>query len=108
MELWKIYYQEKNNLNTMKQYYNNTTDQWYTEGDRITILGKDYLFSGIPTEQQLQDWGYQEYEEPQYETEEFQPIEDYSAEDIPEEDDRILLLEQRISELEEIINSAQS
>ena len=51
----------------MKRYYNKTTNSWYTEGNSITIKNNNSLFSGIPTEEQLTEWGYEEYVEPVYE-----------------------------------------
>ena len=49
----------------MKQYYNTDTKHHYYEGDSLTLQVNGVLFSGIPTEQQLIDWGYTEYEEAQ-------------------------------------------
>ena len=50
----------------MKRYYNETTQEWYTEGYTITKqLDNGQLFVGIPTEQQLYSWGFAVYEEPE-------------------------------------------
>lgn len=48
----------------MKRYYNSKTNSWYIEGNSITINTNKGLFSGIPTEEQLAEWGYKEHIEP--------------------------------------------
>ena len=48
----------------MKRYYNATTNQWYTEGNSITKNISNGVFSGIPSEQRLAEWGFEEYIEP--------------------------------------------
>ena len=48
----------------MKRYYNATTKEWYTEGNSITKYINGSLFSGIPSEQRLTEWGFEEYIEP--------------------------------------------
>lgn len=48
----------------MKRYYNNVTHEWYTEGNSITKYINGSLFSGIPSVEQLTEWGYEEYIEP--------------------------------------------
>lgn len=48
----------------MKRYYNNTTHEWYTEGTSLTKNISNGVFSGIPSEQRLIEWGYEEYIEP--------------------------------------------
>jgi len=48
----------------MKRYYNPTTKEWYTEGTSLTRKVDNGVFSGIPSEQQLEQWGYEEYIEP--------------------------------------------
>lgn len=48
----------------MKRYYNQTTKEWYTEGNSITKNISNGVFSGIPSEQQLTEWGFEEYIEP--------------------------------------------
>ena len=48
----------------MKRYHNPTTHEWYTEGNSITKYIDGSLFSGIPSEQRLTEWGYEEYIEP--------------------------------------------
>lgn len=48
----------------MKRYYNPTTKEWYTEGNSITKNISNGVFSGIPSEQRLTEWGYEEYIEP--------------------------------------------
>lgn len=48
----------------MKQYYNSTTNEWYTEGTSLTRKIENGVFSGIPTMEQLTEWGFEEYVEP--------------------------------------------
>lgn len=48
----------------MKRYYNPTTNRWYTEGTSLTKNISNGVFSGIPSEQQLTEWGFEEYVEP--------------------------------------------
>ena len=49
----------------MKRYYNPTTSKWYTEGQSITgNLANGALFSGVPSVEQLEAWGFQEWIEP--------------------------------------------
>ena len=49
----------------MKRYYNETTKEWYTQGRSLTRKTDKGLFSGIPSEQQLSEWGFKEYIEPE-------------------------------------------
>lgn len=46
------------------QYINTTTGEWYTEGQSITVGHDGVLFSGIPTAEQLEQWGYVPYVPP--------------------------------------------
>ena len=48
----------------MKRYYNATTQEWYNEGQSLTRRVKNGIFSGIPSEEQLRQWGFVEYEDP--------------------------------------------
>lgn len=48
----------------MKKYYNKETNSWYIEGRSITIHTEKGLFSGIPNEEMLAEWGYEEHIEP--------------------------------------------
>lgn len=48
----------------MKKYYNNTTKEWYTEGQSLTRKIDNGVFSGIPTVEQLTSWGFEEWVEP--------------------------------------------
>ena len=48
----------------MKRYYNPTTKEWYTEGNSITKNISNGVFSGIPSEQRLTEWGFEEWVEP--------------------------------------------
>lgn len=46
----------------MKKYVNKESQQWYDEGTSITCrLDNSSVFSGIPTEAQLEAWGYEEW-----------------------------------------------
>ena len=47
-----------------KKYYNSTTKEWYTEGSIMTRTVNGVLFSGVPNEEQLTEWGFMEYIEP--------------------------------------------
>jgi len=49
----------------MKRYYNPTTHEWYTEGNSITKNISNGVFSGIPSEQRLTEWGFEEWIEPE-------------------------------------------
>ena len=48
----------------MKRYYNSTTKEWYTEGNSITRKIDGGVFSGIPSVEQLESWGFEEWVEP--------------------------------------------
>lgn len=48
-----------------KRYYNPTTHEWYTEGQLVTKYIDGSLFSGIPSEELLTEWGFEEYIEPE-------------------------------------------
>lgn len=48
-----------------KRYYNATTHEWYTEGQTMTRTVNGVLFSGVPSVEQLTDWGFVEYVEPE-------------------------------------------
>ena len=49
----------------MKRYYNPTTNEWYYEGQSITRkLDNGALFSGVPSVEQLEAWGFEEWHEP--------------------------------------------
>ena len=45
----------------MKQYYNKSTNEWYNEGNSLTKRVNNGVFSGIPGEEQLAEWGFEEY-----------------------------------------------
>lgn len=49
----------------MKRYYNATTKEWHTEGQSMTRKDGNTLFSGVPTEEQLKEWGFEEYVAPE-------------------------------------------
>lgn len=55
----------------MKKWYNNATKEWYIESEVVTKHINGGLFSGIPTEEQLTEWGFEEYIEPEPTAEEF-------------------------------------
>jgi hypothetical protein len=49
----------------MKKYYNETTQEWYNEGQSMTrYLSNGSLFTGIPSVEQLTEWGFVEYVPP--------------------------------------------
>lgn len=47
-----------------KRYYNSTTHEWYTEGNSLTKKVENGVFTGIPSEEQLYEWGFREWVEP--------------------------------------------
>lgn len=49
----------------MKKYYNNITKEWYAEGQSITKSLEHGVFSGVPTVEQLTEWGFAEWHKPQ-------------------------------------------
>ena len=49
----------------MKKYYNETTNEWYIEGQSMTHSTNGGLFSGVPTAEQLAEWGFEEWIEPE-------------------------------------------
>ena len=49
----------------MKRYYNPTTHEWYTEGTSVTRKIDNGVFSGIPSEKRLIEWGFEEWHEPE-------------------------------------------
>lgn len=48
----------------MKRYYNSTTKEWYYEGQTLTKRVENGVFTGIPSEEQLAEWGFREWVEP--------------------------------------------
>lgn len=44
----------------MKRYYNATTHEWYNEGQSMTRKVENGVFTGIPSEEQLRAWGFEE------------------------------------------------
>lgn len=48
----------------MKRYYNATTQEWFNEGQSLTRRVENGIFSGIPSEEQLRQWGFVEYKDP--------------------------------------------
>lgn len=67
-------------------YYNNVTKDYYYGGSMTRRLDNGTLFSGVPSKEQLKEWGYEEVEEP----EPYQPT---------EED----LKEQRMAEIQSLL-----
>ena len=49
----------------MKKYYNSDTKQWYIEGKSMTKVIENGIFSGVPTEELLLEWGFEEWHEPE-------------------------------------------
>lgn len=49
----------------MKRYYNGTTKEWYTEGSSMTRKIDNGVFSGIPSVELLESWGFEEWIEPE-------------------------------------------
>ena len=49
----------------MTRYYNAEENKVYYEGRSMTRQTDKGLFSGIPTEQQLREWGYEPHPEPE-------------------------------------------
>ena len=49
----------------MKTYYNSTTKEWYTEGSSMTRKIDNGVFSGIPSVELLEQWGFELYVEPE-------------------------------------------
>ena len=47
-----------------KRYYNSTTHEWYTEGNSLTRRVDNGVFTGIPSVEQLTEWGFREWVEP--------------------------------------------
>ena len=47
------------------RYFNNSTKEWYTEGQSVTRKIDNGVFSGIPSVEQLTEWGYVEWHEPE-------------------------------------------
>lgn len=47
-----------------KRYYNSETKEWYTEGSTMTKRVDNGVFSGIPSVEQLTQWGFEEWVEP--------------------------------------------
>ena len=45
----------------MKRYYNSTTSEWYTEGNSMTRTINGTMFIGIPTAEQLSQFGFTEW-----------------------------------------------
>lgn len=65
----------------MKRYYNATTKEWYMEGTSITRKIESGVFSGIPSVEQLTEWGFEEYIEPEPTPEELSEIQEENIEE---------------------------
>ena len=65
----------------MKRYYNEELKKFYIEGQTLTFkTDSSTLFSGIPTGEQLLEWGFEEYIEPEPE-----PVDTTQYEPYPDE-----------------------
>ena len=60
----------------MKQYYNEVTQEWYTEGQSLTRRIENGMFSGVPSVEQLLSWGFVERTEPEPTSEETEDMSD--------------------------------
>ena len=69
----------------MKRYYNKTTNKFYREGDSLTIKIDNKLFLGIPSEEQLKEFGFEEYIEPEPEPSIEEDLEEQSEIETPKE-----------------------
>lgn len=49
----------------MKRYYNSTTKEWYTEGQSMTRRIQNGVFAGVPSTEQLAEWGFVEVIDPE-------------------------------------------
>lgn len=47
------------------RYYNKTTGEWYYGTSIMRRINENTVFSGYPTVEQLEEWGFEEYEEPE-------------------------------------------
>lgn len=70
----------------MKRYYNKEENLWYTEGTGFTKRTDEGLFSGVPTEEQLKEWGFEECVAP-------------SPEPLTEEESAVAERRQRMNEI---------
>ena len=48
-----------------KRYYNSKTKEWYTEGSTMTKRVDNGVFTGVPSVEQLTEWGFTPYTPPQ-------------------------------------------
>lgn len=48
----------------MKRYYNSKKKEWYYEDQSITYNDNGTLFSGVPSVEQLNEWGFEEQIDP--------------------------------------------
>lgn len=45
-----------------KRYKNKRENKWYSEGNSMTHrINRHEVFSGVPSEEQLAEWGYKEF-----------------------------------------------
>lgn len=49
----------------MKRYYNSATKEWYDEGQSMARQIENGVFAGVPTVEQLTEWGFTEYVAPE-------------------------------------------
>lgn len=45
----------------MKKYYNSVSGEMILEGENVTRKVGGQVFSGVPTEEQLTEWGFEEF-----------------------------------------------
>lgn len=92
----------------MKRYYNESENKWYNEGaSMMRQLTPSSVWMGIPTSEQLTEWGYVEYVPPVVEPEPISIEQQYKflvVEKIRAQysmDDELAILRQRDSKSEE-------
>lgn len=91
----------------MKRYYNNNLNRYYTKGQTLTFkVNESTLFSGVPTEEQLTDWGWEEYVEPEPEPIDTTKYEPYTDEVVVK---LVALMQERVNEQsdEEALNNIE-
>ena len=91
-----------------KRYYNESEKKWYVEGSVITRKTDGHtLWGGVPTEEQLTEWGFVEYVEPEVEETVYTPTyEELVVQKIRERytiDDELAILRQREVKPEEFV-----
>lgn len=89
----------------MKKYINKTTNKWYYEGKSLTWYKDGALCSGVPSEEDLAELGYEEYVAPVVESTPYVPTYEERVVELIREryslDDELAILRQRDSKEEE-------